>query len=99
MQTIVRGPNTTFLKSLDEKWCFYMDIEVAFGKVVREFRNNKELSQEELAHICNLDRTFISLLERGKRKPTINTVFALAAGLEILPRELIKETENKINKA
>lgn len=74
-----------------------MDVEVAFGKVIKEFRNNKKISQEELAHICSLDRTFISLLERGKRRPTINTLFSIAKGLEVLPRDLIKKTEEVMN--
>jgi len=80
-----------YRKSLEEKWCFKSGCRSSFGKVIREFRNNKKLSQEELAHICNLDRTFISLQERGKRRPTINTVFTLAQGLEDLPRGLIKK--------
>ena len=43
-----------------------MEVEQAFGKVLREIRMEKSLSQEELAHVCGLDRTYISLMERGK---------------------------------
>jgi len=71
-----------------------MEIEKTFGIVLRKKRLEKEFSQEELAHVCGLDRTYISLLERGKRKPTINTVFALAKGLKVLPSTLLVETEN-----
>lgn len=70
-----------------------MEIEEAFGKVLRENRLEKSFSQEELAHICGLDRTYISLMERGKRKPTINTIFALASGLNVLPSSLVLATE------
>lgn len=70
-----------------------MEIEKAFGMVLRKNRLEKSYSQEELAHICGLDRTYISLLERGKRKPTINTLFALAKGLKISPSALIIESE------
>ncbi|WP_153733304.1 helix-turn-helix domain-containing protein [Sporosarcina obsidiansis] len=66
-----------------------MEIEQAFGNVLRKVRLEKSLSQEELAHLCELDRTYISLLERGKRKPTINTIFALATGLNVLPSNLV----------
>lgn len=70
-----------------------MEIEEAFGKVLKEIRLEKNFSQEELAHVCGLDRTYISLMERGKRKPTINTIFALATGLNVLPSSLILATE------
>lgn len=70
-----------------------MEIEQAFGKILREFRKKSSLSQEELAHICELDRTYISLMERGKRKPTITTIFVLAKGLKESPSDLIIETE------
>lgn len=70
-----------------------MEIEEVFGKVLKEIRLEKKFSQEELAFICGLDRTYISLMERGKRKPTITTIFALAKGLDILPSILVLETE------
>lgn len=70
-----------------------MEIEEAFGKVLRKFRTERSLSQEELAHICELDRTYISLMERGKRKPTITTIFALAKGLKTEASSLVMKTE------
>lgn len=70
-----------------------MEIEEVFGKVLREVRLEKKFSQEELAHVCGLDRTYISLMERGKRKPTINTIFALAMGLNVLASDLVLATE------
>lgn len=70
-----------------------MEVELAFGKVLKTKRKEQLLSQEKLAHYCNLDRTYISLLERGKRGPTINTIFALASALNIKPSDLILETE------
>ena len=69
-----------------------MKIEEVFGKVLREIRLEKKTSQEELAHTCGLDRTYISLMERGKRKPTITTIFALAFGLNVLPSFLVSAT-------
>ncbi|SDI20009.1 DNA-binding transcriptional regulator, XRE-family HTH domain [Planococcus glaciei] len=70
-----------------------MSIEEAFGQVLKEERIRMKFSQEGLAHSCDLDRTYISLIERGKRKPTINTVFALAKPLEVSPHILLKKTE------
>lgn len=60
---------------------------------MQEYRLNSKMSQEELAFNSGLDRTYISLLERGKRKPTINTLFALARALKVNPSQLIKELE------
>ncbi|MGX5488160.1 transcriptional regulator [Bacillus thuringiensis] len=49
-----------------------MNIEQVFGVILQEQRLNAKMSQEELAFNSGLNRTYISLLERGKRKPTIN---------------------------
>mgnify|MGYP001098346783 CR=1 FL=1 len=54
------------------------------------------MSQEELAFNSGLDRTYISLLERGKRKPKINTLFSLATALSVSPSQLIKELEKQL---
>ncbi|WP_429683626.1 helix-turn-helix domain-containing protein [Bacillus mycoides] len=51
------------------------------------------MSQEELTFNSVLARTYTSLLERGKRKPTINTLFSLATALNVLPSQLIKKLE------
>ncbi|MGJ5681538.1 helix-turn-helix domain-containing protein [Staphylococcus equorum] len=74
-----------------------MEIEIAFGEVLKQERKNKNITQEELAFYCDLDRTYISLLERGKRNPTIGAVFKIARVLELKPSSLIFKIENKIN--
>ena len=68
-----------------------------FSKVLRELRIKNQLSQEKLAELCDLDRTYISLLERGLRQPTITTIFKLAEALQITPSEFIGliEKQNK----
>ena len=72
-----------------------MVIEI-FGKVLRELRDGNQFSQEKLAEYCDLDRTYISLLERGLRQPTITTIFKLAKALNISPSELIAKVEHQI---
>jgi len=74
-----------------------MEIEKAFGTVLKQARNKKLLSQEELAYLSDLDRTYISLLERGKRQPSLKTLFMLASALEVLPSEIIVKVENFLN--
>ena len=72
-----------------------MVIEI-FGKVLRELRDGNNISQEKLAEYCDLDRTYISLLERGKRQPTITTIFKLAKALNISPSEMIAKVEQQV---
>lgn len=79
-------------------WDIGMQIERAFGEILKRERNNKSLSQEELAYLSDLDRTYISMLERGKRQPSLKTIFMLASTLDILPSEIIVEVENLLDK-
>ena len=59
-----------------------------FGKSVRNIRKEKSISQEELASLCDFDRTYISLIERGLRNPSLTTVFRIAYALEKHPSDL-----------
>ena len=64
-------------------------IEMAFGQVLRDARKKAEISQEQLGLMAGLDRTYISLLERGLRQPSLKTVFALAGVLNTEPSKMI----------
>lgn len=70
-----------------------MEIAEAFGIVLRRNREKLGLSQEELALNCSLDRTFISLLERGLRQPSLATVFNVAEQLNMTSSELVRQVE------
>ena len=67
-------------------------IQKTFGEVLREVRVGRGLSQQELALQSELDRTYISLLERGLRQPTLTTLIVLASTLDIDPAELVQRT-------
>ena len=67
---------------------------IFLGLKVKNQRNSLGLSQEELAERTSLDRTYISLLERGKRNPSLLTLMKVATGLEISVSILIKDIEN-----
>jgi transcriptional regulator with XRE-family HTH domain len=75
-----------------------MEIAEAFGVVLRRNREKLGLSQEELALNCGLDRTFISLLERGLRQPSLATVFNVAAELKLSSNELVRQVERAMKK-
>jgi transcriptional regulator with XRE-family HTH domain len=58
-------------------------IQTLFGKRIRELRIAQQLSQEELAAICNLDRTYISSIERGRRNVSLRNIAVLATSLGV----------------
>ncbi|MBD8025583.1 helix-turn-helix transcriptional regulator [Ureibacillus sp. Re31] len=74
-----------------------MEIAKAFGIVLKKYRTNKGFSQEKLALMCNLDRTYIGLLERAQRQPSLTTIFKICKVLEVRPSEFINEIENIIH--
>jgi len=67
-----------------------------FGETLRTFRKGKNISQEHLAFEAGLDRTYISLLERGLRQPSIKSLFAIAKALQVSPHEIIASLEEVI---
>ena len=58
-----------------------MSIVSVFGARLQQLRQDRGLSQEKLAELSGLHRTYISSLERGARNPTITTLHALARAL------------------
>lgn len=67
-----------------------MDIREIFALNLKAYRKAKGLSQEELAHLAGIDRTYVSLLERRIYSASIDVVQQLATALEIEPDELLK---------
>lgn len=71
---------------------FPKTVPEVFGEVLRGYRNRSGFSQEGLAEAAGLDRSFISMLERGERQPTLETLFSLARALDVAPSLLIEKT-------
>ncbi|QOY96669.1 helix-turn-helix transcriptional regulator [Massilia sp. UMI-21] len=69
---------------------------MAFGKVLRVVRKEVGMTQEELGHAAEIDRTFVSLMERGERQPTVRVLFRLAAALKLEPVRLIQLTQELV---
>jgi transcriptional regulator with XRE-family HTH domain len=65
----------------------------AFGAAVRDLRERRGLSQENLGFEAELDRTYVSGIERGVRNPTLTTIWKLAEALESTPSRLLKAAE------
>lgn len=62
----------------------------AFGTRVSELRKKRKLTQEELADLVDLHRTYIGFIEQGKRNPSIGNIYKIAKTLNISLKELFK---------
>ena len=71
------------------------ELRKTFGAVLRQARERTGLSQERFALQAGLDRTTISMLERGVHQPTLSTIFVLADNLEIKAATLIARVDKK----
>ena len=60
-----------------------MTIQQEFGERVKKIRTQKRISQEKLAELAGLHRTYISSIELGKRNVSLQNIQALASALEI----------------
>ena len=69
---------------------------IMVGKVLQEYRENRGFSQEVVSGLADIGRTHLSAIERGVRKPTLETFFKIADALNIKPSELIKLIEEKM---
>ena len=63
-------------------------MKATFGQRVRELRMAKGLSQEALALACDLDRSYISGVERGERNVSLGNIRKIAAALGVPARDL-----------
>jgi transcriptional regulator with XRE-family HTH domain len=70
-----------------------MNTIKSFGLRVKKIRTEKKISQEELAELSGLHRTYISSLERGVRNPTLTTLISVSKGLNIEINELLQELD------
>jgi transcriptional regulator with XRE-family HTH domain len=73
-------------------------VAMAFGRVLRELRHARGLSQEQLASLGDFDRTYPSLLERGLRTPTLTVIFRLADVLGITASALVAKAFDETKK-
>lgn len=62
---------------------------LAFGQAVRSYRAKARLSQEELAHLSGLHRTYVGSVERGERNLSLKNIHVLAASLGTTPARLL----------
>lgn len=66
-----------------------MSLIDLMGRNVRRIRNDRNLSQEEVAFAAGIKRSYISGIELGRRRPSINALEKLAIALQVDPRDLL----------
>ena len=72
-----------------------MNLQVLFGKRVRELRQLQKLSQEALAFKAGIDRTYMTSIENGKRNVSIQNIEKIISALEISVQEFFSGITNE----
>lgn len=70
---------------------------VKVGETLRKHREERGLSQEVVSGLADIGRTHLSAIERGSRRPTLDTFFKICFAMSILPSEIVKELEVEYN--
>ena len=68
------------------------------GSVIQRFREERQKSQELVSGFAGIGRTHLSAIERGERKPTLETFFRIAYALGVKPSVLMQAIEEEIEK-
>lgn len=68
------------------------------GNVIADYRRKKGLSQEVLSGLADIGRTHLSAIERGERKPTLETLFRIATALDVKMSDIVISIEKQLEK-
>lgn len=75
----------------------YLD-SVAVGKGIAEMRQKRKISQEVLSGLADIGRTHLSAIERGERKPTLETLYRISCALDVPMSEIVRQIEKHLTK-
>ena len=73
----------------------YLDPKVV-GGAIAFFRKSKAISQEVLSGLADIGRTHLSAIERGERKPTLETLYRISSALDINMSDIVLEIERRL---
>lgn len=73
------------------------NIEEAFGEIVRRRRQQLGISQEKLAELSSLHRTYISQIERGLKSPSLKAMLAISKALNVKLSIMLRELEANLD--
>ena len=69
---------------------------IIVGRVIQQFREQKKQSQELVSGLAGIGRTHLSAIERGERKPTLETLYRISSALNIKMSEIVSEIERRL---
>jgi transcriptional regulator with XRE-family HTH domain len=72
-----------------------MDMRKLVGRNVKRVRQEKGLTQEQLAELSGFSQQYISGLEQGRRNPTVVSLYELATALGVSHMELVRSAEDE----
>lgn len=67
------------------------------GETIAEIRKRKSISQDVLSGLAGIGRTHLSAIERGERKPTLETLYRISIAFDMKMSDIILEMEKKLN--
>ena len=73
----------------------YLDPKIV-GEAIAYYRKRKNISQEVLSGLADIGRTHLSAIERGERKPTLETLYRISLALDIKMSEIVSEVESRL---
>lgn len=73
----------------------YLDPKVV-GETIAHFRKTKKISQEVLSGLADIGRTHLSAIERGERKPTLETLYKISCAIDVNMSEIVQEIEKRL---
>ena len=74
----------------------YLDSR-AVGRVIARYREEKGLSQEVLSGLAAIGRTHLSAIERGERKPTLETLYRISLALGVSMSDVTADIERELD--
>ena len=69
---------------------------IIVGETICYFRKKKKMSQEVLSGLSDICRTHLSAIERGERKPTLETLYRISCALDVSMSEIVREIEKRL---
>ena len=69
---------------------------IIVGRAIAYFRKKKRISQEVLSGLSDIGRTHLSAIERGERKPTLETLYRISIALGVKMSDIIMEIEHRL---
>ena len=68
------------------------------GKIIKNYREKKQLSQEVVSRLADIGRPHLSAIERGERKPTLETFYKISQAMRVKPSILMQQIEEEIER-